>query len=59
MVVASLVVIILGLVHVGGFVPVWERSRDGGRINILEYVLSLLSRRQLGYGVSVFSNSLQ
>ncbi|KDR17310.1 hypothetical protein L798_08509 [Zootermopsis nevadensis] len=44
MVVASLAVIALGLVHVGGFVPVWERSRDGGRIRIFEMSLSPFER---------------
>jgi Na+/proline symporter len=38
MLVASFVVIVLGLIHVGGFIPVWERSRDGGRIKVFEYV---------------------
>jgi Na+/proline symporter len=40
MVVSSIAVIILGLIHVGGFLPVWERSRDGDRIKIFEYVSS-------------------
>jgi Na+/proline symporter len=38
MVVSSITVIVLGLVHVGGFLPVWERSKEGGRIKIFEYV---------------------
>jgi len=46
MVVSSIVVIVLGLIHVGGFLPVWERSRDGGRIKIFEYVI-LRSRRTI------------
>lgn len=46
MVVSSIVVIVLGLIHVGGFLPVWERSRDGGRIKIFEYVI-LGSRRAI------------
>lgn len=37
MVVASLVVIVLGLIHVGGFIPVWEKSIEGQRIKIFEY----------------------
>jgi Na+/proline symporter len=36
MVVASVVVIILGLIQVGGVETVWERSRDAGRIRIFE-----------------------
>jgi Na+/pantothenate symporter len=44
MVVSSVAVIVLGLIHVGGFLPVWERSRDGGRIKLFEYVI-LHSRR--------------
>jgi len=46
MVVSSIAVIVLGLIHVGGFLPVWERSRDGGRIKIFEYVI-LRSRRTI------------
>ena len=46
MVASSMAVIILGLIHVGGFLPVWERSRDGGRIKIFEYVI-LRSRRTI------------
>jgi Na+/pantothenate symporter len=46
MVVSSIVVIVLGLIHVGGFLPVWERSIDGGRIKIFEYVI-LRSRRTI------------
>jgi Na+/proline symporter len=38
MVVSSIVVIILGLIHVGGFTPVWEKSNEGQRIKIFEYV---------------------
>jgi Na+/proline symporter len=36
MVAASIAVIILGFIRVGGFVPIWERSRDGGRIKLFE-----------------------
>jgi Na+/proline symporter len=36
MVVASLVVIVLGVIQVGGMGTVWERSRNGGRIRIFE-----------------------
>jgi len=46
MVVASIAVIVLGLINVGGFLPVWERSRDGGRIKVFEYVI-LRSRRTI------------
>jgi Na+/proline symporter len=56
MVVASLVVIVLGLIHVGGFIPVWEKSNEGQRIKIFEYVHILLSRRRLGNGILVLSN---
>jgi Na+/proline symporter len=37
MIVSSITVIVLGLIHVGGFRPVWERSSEGGRIKIFEY----------------------
>jgi Na+/pantothenate symporter len=53
MVVSSIVVIVLGLIHVGGFLPVWERSRDGGRIKIFEYVI-LRSMRT----INIFRSSL-
>jgi len=46
MVVSSIAVIVLGLIHVGGFLPVWEKSRDGGRIKIFEYVI-LRSRKTI------------
>lgn len=59
MVVASVVVIILGLVHVGGFIPVWERSNEGQRIKIFEYVHILLSRRLSENDVPDFSNKLE
>jgi Na+/proline symporter len=36
MVVASLVVIVLGVIQVGGMGTVWERSSNGGRIRIFE-----------------------
>jgi Na+/proline symporter len=36
MVVASIVVIILGVTEVGGMGTVWERSRNGGRIRLFE-----------------------
>jgi Na+/proline symporter len=36
MVVASIVVIILGILEVGGVDTVWERSTRGGRIRIFE-----------------------
>ncbi|XP_069699563.1 sodium-coupled monocarboxylate transporter 1-like [Periplaneta americana] len=36
MVGASIVVITLGLIHVGGFGIVWQRSLEAGRINIFE-----------------------
>jgi Na+/proline symporter len=36
MVVASLVVIVLGVIEVGGMGTVWDRSRNGGRIRIFE-----------------------
>ncbi|XP_069699566.1 sodium-coupled monocarboxylate transporter 1-like isoform X2 [Periplaneta americana] len=36
MMMASIVVIILGLVHVGGFGTVWQRSLEGGRIKFFE-----------------------
>jgi Na+/proline symporter len=36
MVVASVVVIVLGVIKVGGMGTVWERSRSGGRIRIFE-----------------------
>lgn len=44
MVVASLVVIILGLIHVGGFIPVWEKSNEGQRIKIFEMSISPFER---------------
>jgi Na+/pantothenate symporter len=44
MVMSSIAVIVLGLIHVGGFLPVWERSREGGRIKIFECVF-LRSRK--------------
>ena len=53
MVVASIAVIVLGLIHVGGFLPVWERSRDGGRINFFQYVI-LLSRRTINTYIEIF-----
>jgi Na+/proline symporter len=59
MVVASLVVIILGLIHVGGFMPVWEKSNEGQRIKIFEYVHMLLTRERLGKDVLVLSNKLE
>ena len=36
MVVASIAVIILGVIHVGGFDVVWQRNMDGGRIQVFE-----------------------
>ncbi|KAJ4433269.1 hypothetical protein ANN_15528 [Periplaneta americana] len=36
MVVASFAVITLGLIHVGGFGIVWQRSLEGGRIKVFE-----------------------
>jgi sodium/proline symporter len=36
MVVASIVVVILGVIHVGGVNIVWERNREAGRIRIFE-----------------------
>jgi Na+/proline symporter len=36
MVVASIVVVILGVMHVGGVSTVWERNREAGRIRIFE-----------------------
>jgi Na+/proline symporter len=36
MVLASVVVIIVGVIQVGGMETVWERSRDAGRIRIFE-----------------------
>jgi Na+/proline symporter len=36
MVVASVVVIILGVIKVGGMSTVWDRSTNGGRIRIFE-----------------------
>jgi Na+/proline symporter len=46
MLVSSVAVIVLGLINVGGVLPVWESSRDGGRIKIFEYVI-LLSRKTI------------
>jgi Na+/proline symporter len=51
MVLSSIALIVLGLVHVGGFLPVWERNRDGGRIKIFEYV-TLFSRRTINILIS-------
>jgi Na+/proline symporter len=51
MLVSSIVVIVLGLIHVGGVLPVWERSRDGGRTKIFEYVI-LLSSRTINISIS-------
>jgi hypothetical protein len=59
MVVASVVVIILGLIHVGGFIPVWEKSNEGQRIKIFEYVHILSMRKQLKNGVPDFSNKFE
>jgi Na+/proline symporter len=36
MAVSSVAVVIMGIVHIGGFGALWERSRDGGRIRIFE-----------------------
>ncbi|PNF32535.1 Sodium-coupled monocarboxylate transporter 2 [Cryptotermes secundus] len=44
MVVASLVVIVLGVIEVGGMGTVWDRSVNGGRIRIFEMSLSPFER---------------
>ncbi|PSN54817.1 hypothetical protein C0J52_02919 [Blattella germanica] len=36
MVVSSLAVIILGVIHAGGFGAVWQRNEEGGRINLYD-----------------------
>lgn len=44
MVVASIVVVILGVIHVGGVNIVWERNREAGRIRIFEMHASPFQR---------------
>jgi hypothetical protein len=44
---------------VGGFIPVWEKSNEGQRIKIFEYVHILLSRRRSENGVPDFSNKFE
>ncbi|KAJ9575568.1 hypothetical protein L9F63_007576 [Diploptera punctata] len=41
---SSVAVVILGLVHVGGFGKVWERNMEGGRIRFFEMSISPLER---------------
>jgi Na+/proline symporter len=36
MVVSSVAVIIIGIVHIGGFGELWDRSSRGGRIRVFE-----------------------
>lgn len=44
MVLASVVIIILGLIHIGGFGVVWDRSNEGGRIKVFEMSMSVFDR---------------
>ncbi|XP_021923924.1 sodium-coupled monocarboxylate transporter 2-like [Zootermopsis nevadensis] len=55
MVVASVVVIILGVIQVGGVGTVWERSRDAGRIRFFEMSASPFER--LSFWIVVVGNT--
>ena len=44
MIVASLAVITLGVINIGGFGVIWQRSLEGGRLHV-KYVLFLLENR--------------
>ncbi|KAJ9575571.1 hypothetical protein L9F63_007579 [Diploptera punctata] len=44
MVLASILVIILGLIDVGGFDVVWQRSNEGGRLKLFEMNISVFDR---------------
>ncbi|PSN54825.1 Sodium-coupled monocarboxylate transporter 1 [Blattella germanica] len=44
---STIAVIILGVIHVGGFANIWERNEDGGRIRFLETNPSVFERMSI------------
>ncbi|PSN54834.1 hypothetical protein C0J52_02933 [Blattella germanica] len=56
MVVSSIAIVILGLINVGGFTAVWQKSMEGGRIRIFEMDPSPLVR--LSFWSMLFGNTM-